>query len=182
MNFVQMDTGLLMVTQQLDASRCVRCRYLRGTAGEQKMANLPESRVEPAPPFSYCAVDCFGPWYVKAGRREVKRYGTLFTCMASRAIHIEVVHTMETDSFLQALRRVIARRGPIQELRSDQGTNFVGGENELKRSFQEMEIRGQRQSCLSTTSIGSETPLCQATLEVHGNDKYGQYGTLWQRL
>ena len=119
-------------------SRCVRFRYLRGTAGEQKMANLPNSRVEPAPPFSYCAVDCFGPWYVREGRREVKRYGTLFTCMASRAIHIEVVHTMETDSFLQALRRVIARRGPIRELRSDQGTNFVGAENELKRAFQEM--------------------------------------------
>ena len=120
-------------------SRCVRCRYLRGTAGEQKMTNLPKSRVEPAPPFSYCAVDCFGPWYVKEGRKEVKRYGTLFTCMASRAIHIEVVHTMETDSFLQALRRVIARRGPIRELRSDQGTNFVGAENELKRSLQEMD-------------------------------------------
>ena len=59
--------------------------------------------------------------------------------MASRAIHIEVVHTMETDSFLQALWRVIARRGPIRELRSDQETNFVGAENELKRSFQEMD-------------------------------------------
>ena len=120
-------------------SRCVRCRYLRGTAGEQKMANLPNSRVEPAPPFSYCAVDCFGQWYVKDGRREVKRYGTLFTCMASRAIHIEVAHSMETDSFLQALRRVIARRGPIRELRSDRGTNFVGAENELKRALQEMD-------------------------------------------
>ena len=58
-------------------SRCVRCRYLHGTAGEQKMANLPKSRVEPAPPFSYCAVDCFGPWYVKAGRREVKKFRNL---------------------------------------------------------------------------------------------------------
>ncbi|XP_015764337.1 PREDICTED: uncharacterized protein LOC107343283 [Acropora digitifera] len=96
-------------------SRCIRCRYLRRTAGEQKMANLPNLRVEPAPPFSYCAVDCFRPWYVKAGRREVKRYGTLFTCMASRALHIEVVHTMETDSFLQVLRRVIARRGPTRD-------------------------------------------------------------------
>ena len=120
-------------------SRCFRCHYLRGTAGEQKMANLPVSRVEPAPPFSYCAVDCFGPWYVKEVRREVKRYGTLFTCMASRAIHIEVVLSMETDSFLQALRRVIARRAPIRELRSDQGTNFVGAENELKRALQEMD-------------------------------------------
>ena len=73
-------------------SRCVRCRYLRGTAGEQKMANPSKSCVETAPPFSYCAVDCFGPWYIKEGRREVNRYRTLFTCMASRAIHIEVVH------------------------------------------------------------------------------------------
>ena len=42
-------------------SRCVRCRSLGGTAREQKMASLPKSRVEPVPPFSYCAVNCFGP-------------------------------------------------------------------------------------------------------------------------
>ena len=66
----------------------------------------------------------------------MKTYQT--TCMASRAIHIEVAHSMETDSFLQALRHVIARRRPIQELRSDQGTNLVGAENELNRALQEM--------------------------------------------
>lgn len=107
-------------------SKCVTCRHLRGTFGEQKMANLPSSRVEPAPQFSYCALDYFDPWYVKEGRKEVKRYGALFTCLASRAVHIEVAHSMETDSFLQALRRFTCRRGPIRELRSDQGTNFVG--------------------------------------------------------
>jgi len=89
-------------------SKCVSCRYLRGSTGEQKMANLPKSRLEPAPPFTYCAVDYFGPWHVKEGRKEVKRYGALFTCMASRSIHIEVAHSMETDSFLQALRRFIS--------------------------------------------------------------------------
>ena len=41
------------------------------------MANLPSSRVEPTPQFSYCAVDYFGPWYIKEGRKEVKRYGAL---------------------------------------------------------------------------------------------------------
>ena len=120
-------------------SKCVRCRYLRGSAGEQKMANLPMSRLDPAPPFTYCAVDYFGPWHVKEGRKEVKRYGALFTCMASRSIHIEVAHSMEKDSFLQALRRFICRRGPIRELRSDQGTNFVGAENEMKKALQEMD-------------------------------------------
>ena len=115
-------------------SECVICRRLRGTAGEQKMADLPQSRLEDAPPFTYSAVDYFGPWYVKEGRREVKRYGALFTCMASRAIHIEVAHSMETDSFIQALRRFVCRRGAVRELRSDRGTNFIGAENELNKS------------------------------------------------
>ena len=90
-------------------SKCVTCRYLRGGAGEQKMANLPKSRVEPAPPFTYSAVDYFGPWCVKEGRKEVKRYGALITCIASRAIHTEVAHSLETNSFLQALGRFISR-------------------------------------------------------------------------
>ena len=59
--------------------------------------------------------------------------------MASLAIHIEVAHSMGTDSFLQALRSFTCRKGPIRELRSDQGTNFVGVENELKVALQEMD-------------------------------------------
>ena len=103
------------------------------------MANLPKSQVEPAPPFTYSAVDYFGPWYVKLGRKEVKGYGALFTCMASRSVHIKVAHSLETDSFLQALRRFISQRGPIRELRSDQGTIFVGAQNKLKKALQEMD-------------------------------------------
>ena len=92
------------------------------------MAKLLSSRAEPAPQFSYCAVGYFGPWHIKEGRKEVKKYGALFTCLASRAIHIEVAHSMETDSFLQALRRFICLRGPIREICRDQGSNFVGAE------------------------------------------------------
>ena len=120
-------------------SECVTCRRLRGTAGEQKMADLPQSRLEDVPPFTYSAVDYFGPWHVKDGRKEVKRYRALFTCMASRAIHIEIAHSMETDSFIQALRRFICRRGTIRELRSNRGTNLVGAENELKKAVEEMD-------------------------------------------
>ena len=71
-------------------SKCVICRYLRGSHGEQKMADLPRSRVEPATHFTYCGVDVFGPWHVQRGRSVVKRYGALFTCLASGAVHIEV--------------------------------------------------------------------------------------------
>ena len=68
----------------------------------------------------------------------MKRYGVLFTCMASRAIHLEIAALLTTDSFLNAYRRFVCRRGPIQQLRSDQGTNFVGAKNELQTVLNEM--------------------------------------------
>ena len=109
-------------------SRCVCCRKLRGSVQEQRVANLPEDRVQPAPPFSYCAVDYFGPWYVKEGRRQLKRYGVLFTCMASRAVHLEVANSLSADSLINAYRRFDGRRGTVRHLRSDQGTYFEGRE------------------------------------------------------
>ena len=88
---------------------CVRCRKLRSSPQSQKMSDLPEDRLHQEPPFMYCAVDYFGPWIVKDKGKELKRYGILFTCMASRAIHLEVAHSLETDSFINALRRFICR-------------------------------------------------------------------------
>ena len=63
---------------------------------------------------------------MKEGRREVKRYGVLFTYMSSRMIHIETSNTLETDSYINALCRFLAERGPVRQIRSDCGTNFVG--------------------------------------------------------
>ena len=117
----------------------VRRRAMKGKYGEQKMADLPIERLEVDAPFTYCGVDIFGPFLVKEGRKELKRYGALFTCFASRAVHIETTCTLETDSFLLALRRFIARRGPVRSIRSDNGTNFVGADNELTRAFKEMD-------------------------------------------
>ena len=119
--------------------KCITCRKLRGKPQEQRMADLPNDRLEGSPPFSYSAVDYFGPFSVKDGRKELKRYGVLFTCMASRAVHIETSNTLESDSFICALRRFICRRGPIRQLRSDQGTNFVGAKRELKLALEELD-------------------------------------------
>ncbi|XP_022810538.1 uncharacterized protein LOC111347571 [Stylophora pistillata] len=120
-------------------SSCVKCQKLRGSVQEQRMSDLPEDCLESTPPFTYCAVDYFGPFIVKNGRTELKRYGVLFTCLASRAIHLEIANSLETDSFINALRRFISRRGPIHQLRSDQGTNFVGAHKELTQALAEMD-------------------------------------------
>ena len=119
-------------------SRCVICRKLRSFPQQQKLKDLPQDRVEPAAPFTYSAVDYFGPFFVKEGRKEVKRYGVIFTCMASRAIHIETANSLETDAFINALRRFQAERGPVRQLRSDCGTNFIGAHRELKEGLEEM--------------------------------------------
>ncbi len=90
------------------------------------MANLPSERMETTPHFTYCGMDCFGPFYIKEGRKELKRYGLLFTCLCSRAVHIELLDDLSTDAFLNSLRAFIALRGNVCQLQSDQGTNFVG--------------------------------------------------------
>ena len=115
-------------------SKCVTCQKLRGAAQEQKMSDLPVDRLESSPPFTYCAVDYCGPWHVKEGRKEVKKYIALFTCMASKAVHLEVSNSLETDS-----RRFICQRGPVRQLHSDQGTNFIGAKRELREALQAMD-------------------------------------------
>ncbi|XP_023815425.1 uncharacterized protein LOC111948165 isoform X1 [Oryzias latipes] len=118
--------------------KCVKCRKLR-SAQVQKMADLPHDRVETTPPFTYCGMDCFGPFYIKEGRKELKRYGLLFTCLCSRAVHIEVLDDMTADSFINALRAFIAIRGNVRQLRSDQGANFVGAKRELQQTVRQMD-------------------------------------------
>ena len=117
---------------------CFDCSRRQASAGQQKMASLPEDRVNPSnPPFSYVGVDCFGPLEVRRGRSMVKRYGVLFTCLSIRAIHIEIAHSLDTDSFINAFRRFIARRGQPSLMRSDNGGNFVKGDKELREAIDE---------------------------------------------
>ena len=69
-------------------NQCVTCKVLRGKLSEQKMANLPPERFSTEGPFSYSAVDMFGPFNVKEGRKQMKRFVALFTCLSSRGIHL----------------------------------------------------------------------------------------------
>ena len=119
-------------------AKCVICRHLRGSICQQKMADLSRERLSQEPPFTYCGIDMFGPILVKEGRKEMKRYGCLFTCLSNRAIHIESTNSLSTNAFIQALRRFVSRRGNVRATRTDNGTNFVGAIAELKKEFSEM--------------------------------------------
>ena len=119
--------------------KCVTCRRFRGKFGEQKMANLSSERCSESTPFTYSGVEMFGPFIIKQGRKELKRYVALFTCFPSRAIHLESTSTLDTDSFIMALRRFINRRGYVRQIRSDNGSNFVGANAEFKKAIKEMD-------------------------------------------
>ena len=120
--------------------KCVKCKRLRGTLCQQKMADLPAERLQPTEPFCYTGVDYFGPFYVRERRSEVKRWGVLFVCLNSRAIHLETANSLTTDAFLNAYRRFVSRRGPVKRLYCDNGTNFVGGRRELESALKEMDV------------------------------------------
>ncbi|XP_069982201.1 uncharacterized protein [Penaeus vannamei] len=102
---------------------CVRCRSFSAQPMTQEIADLPEECVTSnVPPFTR-GLTYFGPFLVKKGRSTLKLYGVIFTCLVTRAIHIELVESMVTE-----FGRFIARRGPVTLIRSDNGTNLVGAE------------------------------------------------------
>lgn len=152
--------------------KCIICKLRRQKAGEQKMADLPIDRVLPdLPPFTHVGMDYFGPIDVKRGRSTVKRYGVIFTCLACRAVHLEVAHALDTDACINALRRFICRRGQVTEIKSDNGTNFVSSNRELKEALQE----------LNQERI--EKTLLQEGIKWTFNPPHGaHHGGVWERL
>ncbi|XP_062538119.1 uncharacterized protein LOC134206418 [Armigeres subalbatus] len=101
------------------------------------MADLPQARLAVySPPFTHTGLDFFGPYEVAVGRRVEKRWGMLATCLTIRAIHIEVVHTLSTDSCIMAIRNFIARRGTPRMIYTDRGTNFIGASRQMKEAAQ----------------------------------------------
>ncbi|XP_068739286.1 uncharacterized protein [Montipora capricornis] len=112
--------------------QCSYCWRRRAKPVPPMMERLPYDRLQIAPPFSKVGVDFFGPLRVKYLRKEEKRCGCLFTCLVTRAVHLEVAFSLSTDSFLMCLRQFIARGGKPTVIYSDNGTNFFRAYCELR--------------------------------------------------
>ncbi|XP_033311148.1 uncharacterized protein LOC117211419, partial [Bombus bifarius] len=116
--------------------RCVRCCRANPPPVEYLMGDLPEARITESRPFTNVGIDYCGPFYIKErrdrNRRKIKTYAAIFVCLATKAVHIELVSDLTTDAFLAALRRFISRRGYCATILTDNGTNFVGANRELQ--------------------------------------------------
>lgn len=110
--------------------RCAFCRNRRAQPQTPMMLDLPVSRLDMSRPYACVGLDYCGPLTVRKFRKTEKRYILLITCLATRALHSS--SSMDTDVFLMALRRFIARRGRPQVIWSDNGSNLMAGEKELR--------------------------------------------------
>ncbi|XP_033105172.1 uncharacterized protein LOC117107577 [Anneissia japonica] len=114
---------------------CAECKKRKAKSARQIMAPLPEKRIKSSLcAFSRVAVDYGGPFITIQGRekRRAKRYLCLFTCLATRAVHLEMAYALDTNSFLNAFYRMVNRRGLPKEVVSDNGGNFIGADKELR--------------------------------------------------
>ena len=153
-------------------SDCQLCKNSRAIPKPTMMGSLPEERIQShVRPFESTGMDFFGPIPVKVGRKREKRYGVLFTCLSVRAVHLEIAHSLTTDSCIMAIRRMAARRGYPKRIFSDNGTNMKGAEREIAESLRELK----------------ENDIA-AKLAINGTDWYfnppsaPHMGGVWERL
>ena len=135
-------------------SNCQVCKNSRCKPVIPEMGEIPECRLKSfVRPFTITGVDYFGPIEITVRRSHEKRYGALFTCMSTRAVHLELAGSLSTDSFIMALTRFTARRGHPKEIYSDNGTNFKGAANELREALKELD---QKKIETETTMNGTK--------------------------
>lgn len=138
-------TGLRNMLRSI-TSNCVDCEALRGRPVCPIMSDLAPGHLACGlRPFTHWGVDYFVLMTVKIGRREEKRWGVLLTCLTTWAIHLELAYTLNADSTICALQRMITRRGSPQESYTDCGTNFKGTNKELKEAMLAIDTRKQHE-------------------------------------
>lgn len=117
--------------------KCNVCFRARPRPTYPLMADLPDFRTKQViKPFIHTGCDYAGPIAYtpirRRGAKALKAYICVFTCLTTRALHLEVAVDLSTVSFLAALKRFLSRRGPVQVIYSDNGTNFVGANSYLR--------------------------------------------------
>ena len=155
--------------------KCTICVKFKAQCQKQIMGSLPRSRVELVRPFLKTGVDFAGPIAIHLvkgrGQKTRKAYICLFICLSTKAVHLELVCDLSSDSFLGALKRFTARRGICSELHSDNGTNFTGSDTKLQQEFTK----------LKNSSSSIDNFLCKNRIAWHfipPNSPH--FGGLWE--
>lgn len=157
--------------------KCLTCFRQRPRFSPPLMADLPSVRVTPSKPFASTGIDYAGPFTAKIlnlrSIRTVKVYLCIFICMATKAVHLEIVTDLTTEAFLAALTRFISRRGRCSDIYSDCGSNFLGAASELSAIVKALKSPDSQELISRTTA-----PL---QIRFHFNPPSApHFGGLWE--
>lgn len=131
---------------------CEHCKIYKVRPLTPKMAPLPETRLATyCPAFSHTGVDYFGPIFVAVKRSKEKRWGVLFTCLTTRAIHIELATSLDVDSCIMAIKSFMRRLGAPKCFYSDHDTNFISAERTLKEELKKLDSQKIANAIVSPT-------------------------------
>ncbi|GFT62419.1 integrase catalytic domain-containing protein [Trichonephila clavipes] len=98
------------------------------------MSNLPKERLITDYPFNCSRTDFSGPFFItNKGQRKGNLFKVHICIFVFKAVHIELVSDLTSQAFIAALKKFMARRGKCAKLFSDNGKNFVGTSNEIKK-------------------------------------------------
>ena len=126
--------GLSMI--KIVLRNCTLCSRFKPRRFIPKMGNLPKERITPSRVFESVSLDYAGPFLIKESKfrnkRFIKCYVVIFVCFSTKAVHVELVSDLTTESFINSLKRFVARRGIPSLIYSDNATNFVAAEKMLK--------------------------------------------------
>ncbi|GFT98885.1 integrase catalytic domain-containing protein [Trichonephila clavipes] len=126
---------------------CVVCFKCKPIPSSQIMGNFPYERVNMAPPFSITGLDLGGPYFVtyKHQRKGVlnKIYVCVCICFVTRAIHLEILSDLTSDAIIATLKRFMSRRGKCSKIFTDNATNFVGANSQLKVFYKTLNFPDQ---------------------------------------
>jgi hypothetical protein len=119
--------------------RCCSCYKLRAKPFFAKMAPLPPERLTPVETFINVGLDTFGPFepimYIQKEPHSLKTYAIIFTCLVTRAVHLEIVYDMSTLEFLNAFERFVSTRGMPLTIVCDNQTAFQKASKQLQRLY-----------------------------------------------
>ena len=151
--------------------KCVKCRKQQVGGVQPFVPDLPKERLEERVfPFDNTGVDYFGPFEMRFMRKSMKRWCCLFTCLTTRAVHIEVVPSLEADACLAAITKFIARRGKPNIILSDNRTNFVGAAREMQQWIEAWNQSDIEQSLAQKQIKWKFNPQVRRILEVFGSE------------
>ena len=155
-------------------NRCVICKKWCGKGFQvPEAAPLPEMRLKDGVPFHYTGTDFCGPLYVRREKNmSDKCYICIFTCAVTRAIHLEIVEDLTTQTFLLALRRFIACRGQPKLICSDNAKTYKLAVKTLEEMWVEVVLDEELHDYISGEGIEWKFNVARASW----------YGGIFERL